>query len=331
MARSNLKAWRIEHVLTLALSAFCFSPALAQSSPEVVTIGVFLPEGDGYKRLEDRDLVMEVGVPCFVWARLTAGTERDPGEHLHYNAADKTSYVDGVFTWIEYGPEHSDEDIRTRCAIGENPSREKHVTWTEYFEEQHGDQDPYYLKLVNEGCPPLKHDCRDVGEYKGVNAVPAVTMQVLPSTNGDTVTNDAEYPPGTGAKVVVGFWEHPEDYEPGQEDNPCQGEPTLKIAYPVDYGAKTCYAWNHWVVAESSNSSLGSRYDNHPNSAKEFLCNSEGELDLTQWTTMTCRLDEPTANCRQKTASRTHCCRDNPPTIWSQILSGCGKEPLGAR
>ncbi len=327
MTRFNPKAWRFIHVLTLVLSTFCFSPVSAQSFPEIVTIGVFLPEGNGYKRLNRRDLVMEVGVPCFVWARQTQGTEQDPGKHLHYNAADKTDYFDGFFTWIEYGPEHSEQDIRRRCENKENPSRGKYVSMTEYFEDQQGDQDPYYLKLVNEGCPPLKHDCREVGEYKGVNAVPAVTMIVLPSNNGHSVTNDAEYPPGTGAKVVVGYWVHPKDYHPGQEVNPCKGEPAFKIAYPVDYGAESCYAWNHWVAKESSNTSLESslRFDNHPNSAKEFSCNADRELNFTQTTTMTCRLDEPTtAHCRQKTASRTHCCRDNPPTLWSQTLSGCG-------
>ena len=45
------------------------------------------------------------------------------------------------------------------------------------------------------------------------------------------MTNDADYPPGKGEKVVVGFWEHPEDYEPGEDENPCAGEPIFKIAY----------------------------------------------------------------------------------------------------
>ncbi|MCP4661206.1 MAG: hypothetical protein GY856_37865 [bacterium] len=53
-------------------------------------------------------------------------------------------------------------------------------------------------------------ECYDVPEYTGINAVPAVTMQIHPAAAGDTVVNDAEYPPGMGPKVVVGFWEHPE-------------------------------------------------------------------------------------------------------------------------
>ena len=77
-------------------------------------------------------------------------------------------------------------------------------------------------------------------EYSGINAIPAITMQIHPSTTGDTVVNDAEYPPGEGPKVVVGFWEHPEDYEPAEGENPCAAEPAMKIAYPLAYGSKKC-------------------------------------------------------------------------------------------
>jgi hypothetical protein len=86
------------------------------------------------------------------------------------------------------------------------------------------------------------------------------------------------------------------------------------------------------VVEDSDENLTGdARFDAHENSAKNFICEDDGDLSFSQWTTMTCRFDVPTANCKNKTASRTHCCRDNPPTIWSQILSGCGKEPPHAK
>jgi hypothetical protein len=163
----------------------------------------------------------------------------------------------------------------------------------------------------------------EVGEYRGLNAVPAVTMQILPSSHGDTVTNDAEYPPGKGEKIVVGFWEHPEDYEPGPGENPCAGEPTLKIAYPLEYGDETCYGWKHWTSEKEDDGTPAF----NENSAKKFSCGDGGDFRLTQWTTMDCTRGLMGAGCMNKTASRTRCCRDNPPSIWSQILAGCGEDP----
>ncbi len=54
--------------------------------------------------------------------------------HDHFNAADETSYVDDVFTWTEYGPEHSQEDIDATCAAGEDGVT-KSVNSTDYYED----------------------------------------------------------------------------------------------------------------------------------------------------------------------------------------------------
>ncbi len=177
-------------------------------------------------------------------------------------------------------------------------------------------------------------NCYDVPEYGGINAIPAVTMQIHPSGQGrafcdgdsccsvtrDTVVNDEEYPPGEGRQVVVGFWEHQGDYQPKDGENPCDGEPTMKIAYPLDYGAEKCYGWKHWVLCSHGNEDL------HPNSAKDFSCDEDGVFHYTQWTTMTCEgSEEVGAEGTRKSAAPTRCCQDMPPTIWSQILSGCGK------
>lgn len=313
--------------LTCGLLGLLSTPTEAEGFPEILTIGVFEREDDA-SRIADRDLVMEVGVPCFTWARKTGPDGHDSEDHWHYNAADESSHVAGTFTWTEYGPAHSEEELHDLCASGKGGTT-KQVGWTSFFEEQHGDRDPYYLKLISDDCPEIEHLCIEVGEYQGPNAIPPVTMQVLPSSGGDTVTNDAENPPGGGAQVVVGFWERGGDYEPAPGENPCAGEPTMKIAYPVEYGRETCYGWNHWVTKHGDDGEPW--IDNHPNSAKNFQCDENGDLTLTQWTTMTCRFDEPMANCRKKGAARTYCCRDNPPEIWSQILSGCGKEPPGVR
>lgn len=320
------KTW-IVVVLALALvPPFC-GPARAQSGGEsgyrFVTVGVFEREGDDYRHLEPFDLEFDLGVSCYVWSRTAPGDDCNSKDHLHYNAAGETHYDGKTFAWNEYGPKHTEVDAAEFCASGEGGVH-KEVNWTDYYEEQHGDRDPYYLKLVGvDACPTLQHTCIDVGDYKGPNAVPAVTMQILPSAHGDTVTNDAEYPPGKGEKVVVGFWEHPEDYVPGPDENPCAGEPTMKIAYPLEFGARTCYGWKHWTSKKNEDGTPSF----NENSAKKFSCSVDGELHLTQWTTMDCTRGAMGAGCMNKTASRTRCCRDNPPSIWSQILSGCSKKP----
>lgn len=167
--------------------------------------------------------------------------------------------------------------------------------------------------------------CYPVPEYDGINAVPAVTMQIHPSTGGDTVVNDAEYPPGTGLMVVVGFWEQPEGYQPAPGENPCAGEPTMKIAYPLAYGTDQCYGWKHWHDGDEG-------LELHENSAKNFSCDDQGTFHYTQWTTMTCEGSEEVGpEGSRKSASPRQCCRDMPPTIYSQILSGCGKKPPRSR
>ena len=172
--------------------------------------------------------------------------------------------------------------------------------------------------------PPDEELCRDVAPYQGINAVPPITMQIVPSSAGDTVTNDALSPPGPEPRIVVGFWEHPDpDYKPGKDENPCQGEPTLKIAYPLSYGSQTCFGWKHWHFDAKGNLEL------NPNSARNFAC-TDGVFSYNQWTTLTCDPAGPVGEeGTPKKAYPTQCCRDNPPTIYSQILSGCGHVPAG--
>ena len=168
-------------------------------------------------------------------------------------------------------------------------------------------------------------DCFPSPEYQGINAVPAATMQIFPSAGGDTVNNDALYPQGNGPHVVIGYWEH--IGEP--DENPCVGEPTMKIAYPVDYGSKECFGWNHWVVEQPDCEGCEPEIDLHENSAKNFSCETGGAFVLDQWVdTMKC---EPEGKPRKtKIAYRDQCCLDTKgkgSAIYGQILSGCGKVP----
>jgi len=181
-------------------------------------------------------------------------------------------------------------------------------------------------------------DCFPAAEYQGINGVPAVTMQIFPSAHGDTVVSDAEYPPGDGEKIVVGYWEYLGDPgDPDDEDfeNPCGGEPLAKIVYPLEFGSK-CFGWRHWVQEETEDGEV--MIDEHPNSAHNFKCENEGNPHLEQWAdTLDCQRDGASAKAR--TAFRTMCCLDTPspssrpgyegpelPALYAQLLVGCGKE-----
>jgi hypothetical protein len=67
---------------------------------------------------------VDVGVPCDSWERTETGhgaqgnLEANYNSHSHYNAADNTSYVNGIYSWTEFGPEHTQANIDTTCSIG---------------------------------------------------------------------------------------------------------------------------------------------------------------------------------------------------------------------
>lgn len=203
---------------------------------------------------------------------------------------------------------------------------------------------PILLAMSAPALAEDDHDCLDVPEYQGINAVPAVTSTIVPTAYGDTVVNDAEYPPGAGAQVVVGYWEYVGDPEETGE-NPCGGEPTFKIVYPVDNGPK-CFAWKHFVQEEQPDGTT--EISLHENSANKFACDEDGSLHLEQWLhTMSCENEDLPP--KPKTAYRTKCCLDTPspssmekpgggddgdddegeelPGLYAQLLSGCGTAP----
>lgn len=113
----------------------------------VVVVGVFVQEDDGSYTQRGQELRLEVGVPCATWTRDSPAHGEYTESHPHHNASDATQYADGVVEWTEFGPEHAAADIDAVCAAGDGGVA-KHATWDEYTEEQHGDQDPYFLKII---------------------------------------------------------------------------------------------------------------------------------------------------------------------------------------
>ena len=137
-------------VFLFTVSALAKQPATmpaGTANPQVVVVGVYF-EDDGVFTEQPQELKFEVGVHCYTWTRKSSASHDDYEEgHLHYNASDESTYEDGTFRWTEYGPEHSQADIDTRCGDAVEGEEGKWVNWTEYFKEDHGVGRPYYLKI----------------------------------------------------------------------------------------------------------------------------------------------------------------------------------------
>jgi hypothetical protein len=108
-----------------------------------VTVGVYKFENNDYVDL-NKDLIYTVGANCETWTRTAPADDVNSESHLHYNAQNGSTYVDGVFTWYEYGPEHDQDSINTTCANGDNAvdGVEKSISTTVYHA-----QGNFHLKI----------------------------------------------------------------------------------------------------------------------------------------------------------------------------------------
>ncbi len=313
-------------VLTLSAPHGAYATRCTEStpvdpdSPFAVTLGFWRSsevEGTGVPTNLEPAVELEFtwtdSQECFAWVR-TVAESAGGGTRLNIATAFELDFSQNgvIFTYVQNAGRCCDameccDEFET---IG---TRKEFSNRTLTLDESTGQTgDPLMVAVVD------YRESYRVQEYRGVNAIPAVSMQIFPSIHGDSVTNDAEYPPGKGDKVVVGFWEHPDGYQPREGENPCDGEPTMKIAYPLEYGSQKCFGWNHWTKDEDPL---------HENSAKNFSC-SDGVFHYNQWTTMTCEGNLQVGDKgTPKSAAIDKCSRDSPPQIWSQILSGCGKKP----
>ena len=106
-------------------------------TPTALTLGVY-ELVDGCYVDQGIDLTFAFGVACDSWSRTTKKPDDFSDEsHLHYNAADDMTYDQVTFTWTEYGPEHSQQDIDELCASGAGGTS-KEASWTGYVEEPPG-------------------------------------------------------------------------------------------------------------------------------------------------------------------------------------------------
>ena len=129
-------------ILALTACAGTSGGDTAGDGTTFVTVGAYeLVDGDYVDR--NADLTYEVGATCQIWSRTSQEHGNPPpegheGEHDHWNAADASTYVDGAFTWTEYGPFLTEAEVDAACGAGTDPSDPKTVTAEEYTEFQPG-------------------------------------------------------------------------------------------------------------------------------------------------------------------------------------------------
>ena len=115
---------------------------------EKVVVGVYSYDAgtDTYTDL-GRELEFYVGVVCQSWTRWVPNPRGDDPisePHDHYNAADEVVYENDELTWVEYGPEHSQDEIDATCGAGLGGAP-KRVNKTEYLPGNGTNQ--FFLKI----------------------------------------------------------------------------------------------------------------------------------------------------------------------------------------
>ncbi|WDE02556.1 hypothetical protein [Thalassomonas actiniarum] len=101
------------------------------NAPGIITVGFYMRNNEGVIEPmvdeytgEEMTISFDLREDPFVWSRSAdADDECDQDGHLHWNAATGMFYRDGVFSWEEYGPKHSEEEILDMVANGEGGVR----------------------------------------------------------------------------------------------------------------------------------------------------------------------------------------------------------------
>lgn len=96
----------------------------------IVTVGFFLKDSKGVIEPmiddytgQEAKIAFNLKEDPFIWNRPADADEGGEDGHLHWNAAIGMFYQDGVFSWEEYGPRHSEEEIRQLVARREGGVR----------------------------------------------------------------------------------------------------------------------------------------------------------------------------------------------------------------
>lgn len=136
----TIKKLNILNLLLIISAVGCGSGSedTTSTGATTVTVGVYRQETDLSFTDTGYDLVFEVGAVCETWDRTTNVSDSfSSTTHLHYNAANDSSYDGSTFHWTEYGPEHSLADVEATCAAGTGGVT-KAVDSVNYYEDHPG-------------------------------------------------------------------------------------------------------------------------------------------------------------------------------------------------
>lgn len=131
-----------------------------QGEPTVVTVAFYMlddeqnpvPLIDPFTE-KHAMIPFDMSEDIFFWNRMADPDNAcdeacSPGGHLHYNAAAAMFYRDGVFSWVEYGPAHSEQEIHELVTAGTAGTR-KAVTEGTESARFYLDHNGLYLQLYS--------------------------------------------------------------------------------------------------------------------------------------------------------------------------------------
>ena len=126
-----------------------------------VEVGIFKRTGENsYEQLPNNPFSFTVGERCQSWSRrVTQPSPMDSiqTEHDHFNAADEVSWNSETrtITWLEYGPEHSQDEIDETCAAAQDGAFKEVNDTDYYFDGNQGETNDageyigFYLKVIS--------------------------------------------------------------------------------------------------------------------------------------------------------------------------------------
>lgn len=131
------------------------------SNAITVEVGIFERTGeDSYEQLSIDPFEFVVGESCQTWSRKVRQPSPNDSiqtEHDHFNAADEVSWNSETrtITWLEYGPEHSQDEIDATCAAAQDGAFKEVNDTDYYFDGNQGETNDageyigFYLKVIS--------------------------------------------------------------------------------------------------------------------------------------------------------------------------------------
>lgn len=118
--KTYLQNFKFLFLVTILLISGCNSDDDANTPDSLtITVGVFLLNGSTYTDT-NKDLIFTTSNACQTWIRTALSDTHSSVSHNHFNAAKDVTYntTTATITWVEFGPEITQEAIDITCAAG---------------------------------------------------------------------------------------------------------------------------------------------------------------------------------------------------------------------